>query len=325
MQETATRLLALLSLLQSNPTWSGTALAERLGVSARTIRNDIERLRTLGYPVDAMRGRAGHYRLGAGASLPPLLLDDEEAIAVALGLRAASASSIARVAESSARALAKLRQVLPDRLRRQLTTLARVTTQVADDAGLPDADPIVDPDVLSAIGTAIRNVEWLRFETDEAVRLVEPYRLVTWERRWYLVARDPRSGDWGVHRVDRMRLRPPTYRRFEPRPLPDRDLERFVMYRVAFEGWKVHARITVLAPAAEVRARINHAVGIVEEVDERSCVLVTGADSVETIAVYIGLLDLDIVVTDPPELVERMRVLAERYRAAVSYSSGMRN
>jgi predicted DNA-binding transcriptional regulator YafY len=324
MLETSARLLKLLSLLQSRPDWTGTELAERLEVSTRTVRNDIDRLRTLGYPVDAARGRAGHYRLGAGANLPPLLLDDDEAVAVALGLRAASASAIERVASSSAQALAKLEQVLPSRLRRRVNALTRATTHVADDAGIPDRDPSVDPDALSAIAAAIRDTEWLRFDetapaADEQIeRLVEPYRLVTWERRWYLVARDPRDGTWGVHRVDRMRLRMPTHRQFTPHPLPDNDVERFVMYRVAYQGWKVHTRITVLAPAAAVSARINAAVGIVEPVDDSSCVLVTGADSVSTLAVYAGLLDLDMRVTEPPELVERMRVLGRRYTAAAA-------
>lgn len=315
MLETSARMLSLLSLLQSRPAWSGSELADRLGVTGRTVRNDIERLRTLGYPVDATRGSAGNYRLGAGASLPPLLFEDDEAVAVALGLRAASTSAIERVAESSARALAKLEQVLPSRLRRRVHALAGAT-HVADDAGIPDPDPVVDPEALTAIAAAVRDHEWLRFETDGAAHLVEPYRLVTWERRWYLVARDPQSGLWGVHRVDRMRLKMPTRRLFEQRPLPDPDVERFVMYRVAFEGWTVHARITVLASADEVRSRINAAVGIVEPVDDDTCVLVTGADSVETLAVYAGLLDLEMRVTEPPELVERMRVLASRYAAA---------
>jgi predicted DNA-binding transcriptional regulator YafY len=316
MLETSARLLKLLSLLQSRPEWTGTELAGRLDVTTRTVRNDIDRLRTLGYPVDAARGRTGHYRLGAGASLPPLLLDDDEAVAVALGLRAASASAVERVAASSTQALAKLEQVLPSRLRRRVNALSDATTHVADDAGIPDRDPSVDPDALSAIAAAIRDHEWLRFDEGDQQRLVEPYRLVTWERRWYLVARDPHDGTWGVHRVDQLSLRMPTRRRFTPVALPDNDVERFVMYRVAYQGWKVHARVTVLAPAAEVSARINAAVGIVEPVDDTSCVLVTGADSISTLAVYVSLLDLDIRVTEPPELVERMRVLGERYTAA---------
>ena len=318
MLETSARLLALLSLLQSRPQWSGTELADRLGVTTRTIRNDIDRLRGLGYPVNAERGVHGSYRLGAGAALPPLLLEDDEAIAVVLGLRAASTSSIERVAESSAIALAKLEQVLPSRLRRQVTTLSQVTTQVADDAGINDADPRFDPETLTAVAAAIRDVEWLRFDYDGEPRLVEPYRLVSWERRWYLLGRDPEADAWGVFRLDRMELRMRTGRRFAPQPLPDEDVSAYVMRAVAYEGWAVHARITVLAPASEVRARINPAVGIVEPVDDETCVLITGADSVATMAVYVGLLDMDIRVEESPELVERLRVLSRRYGEAVS-------
>jgi predicted DNA-binding transcriptional regulator YafY len=317
MLETSARLLAMLALLQSRPSWSGTELADRLDVTTRTVRNDIARLRGLGYPVNAERGVHGSYRLGAGAALPPLLLEDHEAIAVVLGLRAVSTSSVERVAESSAVALAKLEQVLPSRLRRRVNTLSQVTTQVADDAGIPNADPRVDPETLTAVASAIRDVEWLRFDYDDVARLVEPYRLVSWERRWYLLAREPDNNEWGVFRLDRMRLRMRTGRRFQPQALPDEDVSAYVMRAVAYQGWAVHARITVLAPASEVAARINAAVGIVEAVDDESCVLITGADTVETMAVYIGLLDLDIRVEEPPELVERMRVLSRRYGAAV--------
>jgi predicted DNA-binding transcriptional regulator YafY len=318
MYETSARLLSLLALLQSRPQWSGSELAERLDVTTRTIRNDIERLRALGYPVNAERGVHGSYRLGAGAALPPLLLEDDEAIAVVLGLRAASTSSVERVAESSAVALAKLEQVLPSRLRRQVNTLSQVTTQVADDAGINDADPKVDPEALTAVAAAIRDVEWLRFDYDDAPRLVEPYRLVSWERRWYLLGREPEADSWGVFRLDRMVLRMRTGRRFAPRALPDEDVSAYVMRAVAYEGWAVHARITVLAPASEVAARINPAVGIVEPIDDESCVLITGADSLATMAVYVGLLDMDIRVDEPPELVERMKVLSRRYGEAVS-------
>ncbi len=193
-----------------------------------------------------------------------------------------------------------------------------MTTQVADDAGIPDADPRVDPKTLTAVAAAIRDVEWLRFDVDGRRCLVEPYRLVSWERRWYLVGRELEGGRWGVFRVDRMTLRPRTGRRFSPQPLPEEDVSRYVMRTVAFQGWTVHARITVLAPASEVEARINPAVGTVESVDDHTSVLITGAHSIETMAVYISLLDLDIRVSEPPELVARLRTLADRYAAAVT-------
>jgi len=332
--QTSSRLLALLALLQSRPTWSGRELAERLGVTTRTVRNDIDRLRELDYPVEAERGPAGHYRLGAGAKLPPLLLDDQEAVAVAIGLRAGR--GVAGIEESAARALTKLEQVLPHRLRRQVKALHEATTEGPSNTDRNVADPVIDSAMLTRIAACVRDHELLRFDygrperEDEGPRrndasapftewpqLVEPYRLVSWERHWYLVARGVETGSWHTYRVDWITLRMATGRRFRPVPFPHGDYASFVTRDVAAAGWRVHARITVHAPAADVLARINAAVGVVEAVDERTCVLVTGADSVEMIAVYIGLLGLDFTVTEPPELVRQLRSLGERYLRAV--------
>lgn len=175
MLDTSARLLALLSLLQSRPSWPGSELAERLGVSGRTIRNDIDRLRELGYPVDATRGSAGHYRLGAGATLPPLLLDDEEAIAVAIGLRAGT--GVHGIQDSSARALAKLEQVLPHRLRRKVAAVHSTVSRGPDNTDSNVDDPLIDPEVLAALASAIRDSEWVRFEYREESRVVEPYQI----------------------------------------------------------------------------------------------------------------------------------------------------
>lgn len=315
MADTAGRLLALLGLLQARPEWPGPELAQRLGVSERTVRNDIGRLRDLDYPVEAVRGAAGHYRLGAGAKLPPLLLDDSEAVAVALGLRAST--GVVGVEESSVRALAKLEQVLPNRLKRRVTALHQATTQGPRNTDNADPDPEVDADLLATLAAAIRDRELVRFDypDEELPVTVEPYRLVAWQGRWYLVGRE--SARWRTFRADWIEPRMATGRRFAPVPLPGGDYTAFVLRDVAATGWKVHARIMVLAPAADVLARINPAVGLVEELDDHRCVLVTGADSVETISVYIGLLGLDFRVTEPPELVERLRVVAHRYLAAI--------
>ncbi|WP_460519375.1 helix-turn-helix transcriptional regulator [Flindersiella endophytica] len=340
MLETSSRLLALLALLQSRPDWPGSELAERLGVTTRTIRNDVDRLRELGYPVDAARGPLGHYRLGAGAKLPPLLLDDEEAVAVAIGLRAGR--GVAGIEESSTQALAKLEQVLPHRLRRQVAALHAATDSGPENTGTNVPDPVIDSAVLARIAAAIRDEELLRFDYARPGReagdtpqrndasapfsdwpvLVEPYRLVSWERHWYLVARGPETGDWNTYRVDWMTLRMETGRRFRPTVLPASqggDYTSFVLRDVAAAGWKVHARITVAAPAEAVLARINPTVGVVEAVDESTSVLVTGADSFEVMAVYVGMLGLDFHVTEPSALVEHVRALGERYlRAAGS-------
>ncbi len=332
MLETSARLLSLLSLLQSRSTWPGAELAERLEVSRRTVRNDIERLRELGYPVEATRGPAGYYQLGVGARLPPLLLDDEEAVAVAIGLRAAG--GVSGIRQSSTRALAKLEQVLPHRLRRRVTAVSEAMSHAPEIAGTNVADPEVDSAALAQIAGAIRDREWIRFDyrvgqdppsdrppsataAPSGPKRIEPYRLVSWRARWYLVGRDPEAGTWATYRVDWIALRMPTGRRFTAVPFPEQDYTNFVLRDVASTGWKVHARITVLAPAHEVLARINATVGVVESLDDPTSVLVTGADSLETIAVYIGMLGLDFKVTEPAELVDHLRVLGERYLSSI--------
>jgi predicted DNA-binding transcriptional regulator YafY len=313
MRETSVRTLALLSLLQTRSDWSGADLAERLGVTDRTIRNDMTRLRELGYPVEAVRGPGGRYRLGVGAKLPPLLLDDEEAVAVAVGLRAAT--GIAGVEEASARALAKLEQVLPDRLRRTLRALVRATSAGPVNTSSNVADPEVDAEVLESISLAIRDHEGIRCDYRGEPTELEPYHLVAWQRRWYLVARDARSDEWAPYRVDWLRLKTPGGRRFTPVEFPG-DLTDFVVREVARTGWAVHTRVRVDAPAAEVIARINPAVGTVEA-DGDGSVLVTGGDSLEVVAVWISMLGLPFHVTEPTELVEHVRDLASRYAAAL--------
>src|SRR6202042_1070378 len=279
MLETSARLLRLLSLLQTPRDWTGTELAERLGVSARTVRNDVDKLRELGYPVLATRGPTGGYRLGAGAAMPPLLLDDEEAVAVAVGLRTAAGGAIAGIEDAALRALAKLEQVLPSRLRSRVGTLQSVITPVP----VPGA-PLVDSDVLTAIAAACRSRERLRFwylshDGTRSDREAEPYQLVNWGRRWYLVAFDVGRSDWRRFRVDRVAPRAPGGRRFTPRPLPAADIADWVARRVATGGWQHRARVTVFAPAAAVSERIGPYVGTVTAVDDQTCVLDTGSDS----------------------------------------------
>ncbi|MBC6459660.1 helix-turn-helix transcriptional regulator [Actinomadura sp. HBU206391] len=319
MVETSARLLRLLALLQTPRDWTGTELAERLGVSGRTIRADVERLRSLGYPVPATRGSAGGYRLGAGASLPPLLLDDDEAVAVAVGLRTAAGGVIAGNAEASLRALAKLEQVMPSRLRHRVNTLQTYTVLVPSD----QPGPTVDPEVLTTLAATCRAHKRLRFDYtthagDAVRREIEPYRLVTWGRRWYLLAFDLERADWRTFRVDRLTPRVPTGPRFTPRELPDDDVVGYVSSRVSAAAWRYRARVTVHAPAEVVADRISAAVGTVEAIDADTCVLHTGADTVETLAVYLGMLNADFHVTEPPELVAHLRTLAARYAAATS-------
>ncbi|MFE3603831.1 helix-turn-helix transcriptional regulator [Streptomyces sp. NPDC059142] len=318
MLDTSARLLRLLSLLQTPRAWPGSELAERLGVSGRTVRNDIDRLRELGYPVDATRGATGGYRLGAGAVMPPLLLDDEEAVAVTIALRTAAQGAVPGTEETSLRALSKLEQVLPSRLRRRVRTLQAYTVAVPDDRPAP----ALSADVLTTLVSACRDRERLRFDyLDHAGsptrRVVEPYRAVNWGRRWYLVAWDTEREDWRTFRADRIRPRTPTGPRFAPREPPGADIAAYVSRRVSGAAWRHHARVTVHAPAADVVERINPAVGLVEAIDAESCLLITGADTVQTLAVHLSLLDLDFDVTEPEELVTYLRRLADRYARSV--------
>jgi predicted DNA-binding transcriptional regulator YafY len=316
MLKTSARLLRLLSLLQAGRDWSGADLAERLGVSTRTVRHDVDRLRSLGYPVRATRGTAGGYRLGAGATLPPLLLDDDEAVAVTLGLRTAAGGGVAGIEDTALRALAKLEQVLPARLRGRVNALQNYTVAVP-----LEPVPAVEPGTLTALAAACRDHERLRFDYEDhagstSARLADPHRLVNWGRRWYLVAWDVERADWRTFRADRITPGPRTARRFTPRELPEADVAAYVSRRASAARWRYWARVTVHAPAETVAERISPAVGTVEAVDERTCVLDTGADRVETLAVYLGLLGLDFTVSDPPELVALVAELAVRYRRA---------
>ncbi|QNP71929.1 YafY family transcriptional regulator [Streptomyces roseirectus] len=316
MLETSARLLRLLSLLQTPREWTGSELAERLAVSTRTVRNDVERLRNLGYPVHGTRGSVGGYRLGAGAALPPLLLDDEEAVAVAIGLRTAAGGTITGVEETSLRALTKLEQVLPARLRRRVDALKQYAVAVPRD----DPGPRVDADTLSTLAAACRDHERLRFDYrrhdgSESRREVEPYRLVNWGRRWYLVGFDVARSDWRTFRVDRLHPRTPTGPRFTPRDLPEEAVDQ-VRRGVSSAAWRYRTQVIVHAPADQLAERITPAIGTITPVDATHCLLDTGADSIEALAVHLGLLGTDFTVTHPAELVALVRTLADRYDRA---------
>src|SRR6478672_4639018 len=319
MLETSARLLRLLSLLQARRDWTSTELATRLGVTTRTIRNDVDRLRGLGYPVDARPGVAGGYRLGTGGSLPPLLLDDEEAVAVAVGLRTAASGSVTGIEETSVRALAKLQQVLPPRLRRRVSAFQSHALPV------PSRGPQVDPDVLTVIASACRDHERLRFDYRAhsgaySRRSVEPYHLVNDRRRWYLVAWDTDRNAWRTFRADRIEPRAPAGPRFTPRALPpDREIAAQVARGVGEATWRYRARVIVHAPAAHVRGRLPIPVEV-EPMGEDRCVFEPGSDHPEMLALYLGLLDADFTVADSPELVDALRRLTRRYQRAIGAS-----
>ena len=318
MLETSARLLRLLSLLQSRRDWTGPQLAARLGVTSRTVRNDIERLRSLGYPVDAAPGVSGGYRLGVGVAVPPLLFDDDEAVAVAIGLRTAAGATVAGIEDSSVRALAKLERLLPSRLRRRIRTLAAAMLT------LPASGSSVDVDALTAIAAACADHERLRFDYHThdgagGVRVAEPHRLVNAGRRWYLLAWDLDKRDWRTFRVDRIGLRLPAGPRFAPREMPENEVTDRLSRGLATATWRYRARVTVYAPAAQIAGRLPAAI-TVEPVDENTCTIDVGSDSPHMLALNLGMLDADfqIDVSTAPELAGYLHTLSARYARAIA-------
>lgn len=317
MSETSSRLLEMLSLLQGRRDWPGSELADRLEVSGRTIRRDARRLRQLGYPVDSLSGPAGGYRLRAGSAMPPLLLDDEEAIAIAVGLRTAARASVAGVEETAVRALVKLEQVLPAHLRRRVRALGSATFT------LPAGGPTVDPQHLTVIAAACRDRECLRFayrrrDGADSRRLVEPHSLINHGRRWYLVAWDRRREDWRTFRVDRLAHPAASGVRFEPRRLPAKDAVTYLEQSITGAPNRFEARVTLHVAAEEIERRIPAHWGSIEPRGARSCEYRTGDDDLTWLALRIAMLGVDFEVHEPPELAEHLRALASRLRRAAT-------
>ncbi|WP_399345359.1 helix-turn-helix transcriptional regulator [Umezawaea sp. Da 62-37] len=313
MLETSARLLELLSLLQLKRDWTSSELANRLDVSTRTVRADIGKLRSLGYPVNARPGVSGGYRLAAGTAMPPLLLDDDEAVAVAVGLGAVATQGLG-VEETSLTALAKLEQVLPSRLRRRVESVREAMSVV------PGAGPSLDLSVLGAVAAAIRGHEQLRFGYtkpggDEESRHTEPQRLVSWGTLWYLLAWDLDRDDWRIFRVDRMVTPAPTGARFRPRAIPGDSVVEYVVGRISKGTSKYRARVLVHAPADTVTTKIHIPVGI-EVVDESTCHVELGFDDPDRVALWMAQLDFDIEVIDGDELAVAFDRLATRFRRA---------
>ncbi|MFF2518720.1 helix-turn-helix transcriptional regulator [Streptomyces sp. NPDC058086] len=318
MLETSARLLRLLSLLQAHREWSGADLAGRLGVTPRTIRRDVDRLRELGYPVNASPGTGGGYQLGAGAELPPLLLDDDEAVAVAVGLRTAAGQGIEGIGETSVRALAKLEQVLPSRLRRRVSALNAFTVPMLR-GPQPSA---VDPGVLTELANACRDGERLRFEYRDhggspTRRTVEPHRLVCTEHRWYLVAWDVDRDDWRTFRADRITPRPPHGPRFTPRTPPAEDLAAYVSKGVSTRAYASQAVVRLFVPLEEAAERISPSAGTLEASGEDSCVLRTGAASLDVMVIHVMLMGFEFEVLEPAELTEAIRTARNRLSRAL--------
>jgi predicted DNA-binding transcriptional regulator YafY len=313
MLETSARLLRLLSLLQARPDWAGADLARRLQITPRTVRRDVARLRDLGYPVHATTGIAGGYRLGAGAALPPLLLDDDEAVAVAVSLRTAASQTVAGIAETSLRALAKLEQVLPARLRERTMAIQQATV------ALPRTAPTVDPGLLTTLARASRDRHSLAFSYRAAAgersqRRIEPYRLVHTGYRWYLVARDTGRDAWRTFRVDRIEPPVTAGARFTRRDPPD--AAGLVARAVTTAPYRYQARVLVHAPAAVAAEQVTPTVGILEPAGPDRCLLTTGSDSLDAIAFHLAELGAEVTILEPPELIARARELSGWLRRA---------
>lgn len=329
MSDPTSRVLQLLSLLQTHRFWSGDELAERLQVSARTLRRDVERLRQLGYPVDATRGVDGGYRLASGAHMPPLLLDDDEAVAIAVGLRAAAGASVDGIEETSLRAMAKLEQVLPDRLRRRVNA---VHANVVALRWSGPAAPTVDAGALAVLAQACRDRERVRFDYqrrdgDETRRLVEPHQLVSAGRRWYLVAWDIRRDGWRSFRLDRLRAPQLAGARFARRELPDADAAAFVARSIRSMPVAHEATVVAHGPLEHVRHALRWADADVVAIEDSSCSVRLRAESLEWLVSSVAMLAITFAVEvgEPPELVDRVSQLAERLGGATVAGAGVSN
>ena len=307
------RALQLLSLLQTHRLWRGAELADRLEVTERTVRRDVDRLRDLGYPVDATPGTEGGYRLATGAHMPPLVLDDDEAVAVAVGLRYAAGAAVGGIEESSLRALAKIEQLLPHRLRRRVSALHSSVTPMPWTAD----DVVVDPESLSVLAAACRDREEVRFDYqrhdgEDSRRLVEPHQLVTAGRRWYLVAWDQRRRDWRTFRLDRLREARLAGVRFAPREIPGGDAGSFVAASLVSIARQYEATLAINAPFAELEGAlrwVDHT-PIGKEAD--SCLVQVRSEDLGRLAMTIARIALaaPVAVIEPAELVDTVRQLA---------------
>jgi predicted DNA-binding transcriptional regulator YafY len=315
MLDTSARLLRLLSLFQAQRYWTGAGLAERLEVTARTLRRDVDRLRSLGYPVNSTSGTAGGYQLGAGATVPPLLLDDDEAVAVAVGLRTAASGTVAGIEEASVRALAKLQRVLPERLRQRVTALDAFILPLASPG------PRVHADTLSAIAGACRDLQKLRFgytsrDGSATEREVEPHRLVHTGRRWYLAAYDVGRNNWRTFRVDR--IQPPLVAglRFTARQPPDGDFAAYVSRSVAYGPDPHQAKVILHASVEQAAERVPPAAGTLEALDEHRCMLHARSSSLDALSMHLAWLGFEFEVREPAELAEHLRSMASRLSRA---------
>jgi predicted DNA-binding transcriptional regulator YafY len=315
MSETTGRVLQLLGLLQARRVWTGEELAERLNVTTRSVRRDVERLRDLGYPVHASTGHGGGYQLGAGAALPPLLLDPDEAVAMAVCLRLAAGGSVAGVGESALRALSKLDQVMPSRLRSQVSAVHDATVTLPSNS----SDSPVEPDVLMTLARACRDREHVEVSyVDRAGnptrRRLEPYQLVTTGRRWYLLAFDRDRADWRSLRLDRMADVTARGSTFTARPAPD--AAEYVRHSISASPYRYITRVRYRASQEVLAQHFSASSARIEPAGPDACIVTTGADDPERMAIYLAMPGIDFDVLEPPEVVRAVRSVAERLQRA---------
>lgn len=315
MLSTSARLLRLASLLQSRRHWPGAELAQALGVDARTMRRDVDRLRELGYPVEASSGVGGGYALGRGADLPPLVLDDDEAVALAIALRAASAS-VGGIEATSLRLMGKLDQLMPTRLRRRATALHAVTLSLR--SGLP----LVDAALLSSLATACRDCLALRFDYrnhagEASQRQVQPLRLANYGRRWYLIAWDTDRGDWRSFRVDRLHGAPIVGASFTPRPVPP-DVAARLESGIAYAPFACRITLRLQGTVEELQAALPTWCGVLERDTDTHSLLRVGADSPEGVLAQVLMIGRDAELVEDAAMAPQLQAVLSRMSALFS-------
>ena len=313
MSDVTSRALRLLALLQARTVWTGPELAREMGVTTRTVRRDVDRLRQMGYPVLTSAGHGGGYQLGAGRALPPLLLSSTEAAAVAVGLRLAAASGLEGLDEEALRALAALDRILPASVRAEVGAVSAAMGVISRDG------PGTRSEVLMALATAVRDEVRVRLDYERAdgerfERRIEPYRVLSVEGRWYLFAWDLDREDWRTFRLDRMHAVHPSTFTFAARETPD--IEHAVRESITVAGYRAACTVRILAPYAQVAPMISARTGTLEADGEEACLLRAGADQLRWVAVHLAGMGLPVEVIDPPELLEEIEALG-RWAAGV--------
>ena len=321
MSRTTNRTLGLLDLLQTGRIWSGAALHERLGVSTRTLRRDVEDLRGIGYGIESVPGVGGGYRLGIGSSIPPLTLTSEEAVAIAVGLRAGALSAVTGLEDASARALAKLEQSLSSETRERIATVERALVPLSGGGEAVDMDTVV------AVARAIREsrrlrIDYRRHDGEEVRRIVEPHRIVHTAERWYLVARDVERDAWRTLRLDRLTPRLPLDAEFTPTPIPEDQLRAFTTQSISVAPYPHRVRLLMHAPVLEVSAQFGPAVAEIVDRDDGTCVLTTGSASLDEIALYVGTSGFEFEILDGEGLRNALRTLVGRFERALTADGG---